>query len=168
MIAPMVAVDDSALAAIVLIAAPARSGRVISDAQVAQVMKERGVPAADMDSLTRLNDKEREKMVAASPWLKFLFSYDPLPTARRLRLPVLIIQGETDHQVSPDQATELATAIRAGGDKDVTVKLFPDVDHLLVHDPSGALEGYGSLPSMKVDPAVLGAIADWLSARLVR
>lgn len=169
MIAPMVAVSDSALAAIVLMAAPSRSGRVISDAQVAQVMKERGVPAAERDSLARLNDREREKMVAASPWLKFFFSYDPLPTARRLRLPVLIIQGETDHQVSPDQAGELAAAIRAGGDEDVTVKLIPEVNHLLVHDPSGALDGgYGSLASLKVEPAVLGAIADWLSARLVR
>ncbi len=167
-IAPMVAVDDSALAAVVLMAAPSRTGRVISDAQVAQVMKERGVPATELDSLTRLNDREREKMVAASPWVKFFFSYDPLPTARRLRLPVLIIQGETDHQVSPDQASELAAAMRLGGDTDVTVKLFPEVNHLLVHDPSGALEGYRSLTSMKVEPVVLGAIADWLTARLVR
>lgn len=166
LIAPMVAADDPALAAVVLVAGQSRSGLVVSDSQVAQAFAERGVPAADRDSLLRLNAVARERQAAQAPWIAFWLAYDPLPAARRVRAPVLVVQGETDRQVTADQAGELAAAIREGGNGDVTVRLFPEVNHLLVHDPSGAFGGYASLPSMKVEPAVLGAVADWLAARL--
>ena len=68
--------------------------------------------------------------------------------------------------MTADQAGELAAAIRAGGNADVTVRVFPDVNHLLVHDPVGAFGGYGSLPSYEVVPAVLGGIAEWLVEKL--
>ena len=81
-------------------------------------------------------------------------------------MPVLIVQGATDTQVSPDQAEELATAIRSGGNHDVTVKLIPETNHLLVHDPDGSFTNYSKLKSLDVNPVVLGAIADWLAARM--
>ncbi|HEU4631067.1 MAG TPA: alpha/beta fold hydrolase [Gemmatimonadaceae bacterium] len=166
LIAPMVAAGDRALRAVVLVAAPAWTGVRISDMQVAQALDALHVGDVQRDSLLRLNTRARDSLAALQPWLRFWLAYDPLPTARRVRQPVLIVQGATDHQVSPEQAGELAAAIRAGGNGDVTVRLFPDVNHLLVHDPSGAVSGYGSLSSYAVAPAVLGAIADWLAARL--
>ncbi|HEX5581988.1 MAG TPA: prolyl oligopeptidase family serine peptidase, partial [Gemmatimonadaceae bacterium] len=99
-------------------------------------------------------------------WLAFYLDYDPLPAARALRAPVLILQGATDRQVTPDQAGELAAAIRAGGNRDVTVRVLPDVNHLLVHDPSGAFGGYASLPSMKLAPEVVGTVVEWLGEKL--
>lgn len=92
--------------------------------------------------------------------------YDPIPTARRVRVPVLILQGETDVQVTPEQADTLALAIRSNGNSDVTVHNFSDVNHLLLPDPGGWSAGYSSLPSKKVSRDVLGVIADWLKDRL--
>ncbi|MFI5229649.1 MAG: prolyl oligopeptidase family serine peptidase, partial [Gemmatimonadales bacterium] len=85
---------------------------------------------------------------------------------------VFILQGETDRQVPPSEAAKLAAAFRSGGNRDVTVRMFPATDHLFVADSSGAFVDangrlrYTSLPSLHVRPEVLGAIADWLSARL--
>ena len=93
-------------------------------------------------------------------------AHDPLPFARRLRAPVLVLQGETDRQVPAAEAPALAAAIRAGGNRDVVVRLFPGVNHLLLRDPDGSVTGYAALPDKRVVPEVLGALADWLAARL--
>lgn len=165
-IATMVAADDARLRGAVLVAGTSRTGRRISDAQVAQAFDERGLTGAARDSARRANDAARDSLVAASPWVRFFFDFDPLPTARRVRVPVLVLHGATDRQVSADQAEETAAAVRAGGNRDVTVRVLPDLNHLLVHDPSGAFAGYRSLPSYAVRADVLGALADWLAARL--
>ena len=166
LIAPMVASEVPAVRAVVLIAAPSRIGRRISDEQIAQVLDERGISGTMRDSLRRVNDRARDSVIARSRWVQHWMSYDPLPAARRLRAPVLILHGATDRQVSAEQAEELASAIRAGGNRDVTVRIFPEMNHLLVQDPSGAYGGYATLPSHAVRPDLLGAVADWLVARL--
>ncbi|MEP6692443.1 MAG: alpha/beta fold hydrolase [Gemmatimonadaceae bacterium] len=166
MIAPMIAASDPALHAIVLIAGPSRTGRAVSDQQVRAAFVGRGLSGAALDSAIATNARAREAQLADNPWIKFWFSYDPIPTAKRVAQPVLIVQGATDTQVSPDQAEELAAAFRAGGNRDVTVRLLPEINHLLVHDANGAFSNYDKLTSLSVSRVVLGAIADWLAAKL--
>lgn len=164
MIAPMVAATDPSLRGIVLIAGPSRNGRAISDAQVRAAVEASGRRGAALDSAIALNNVARDAQLAKIPWLKFWFEYDPLPTAARVRVPVLIVQGANDTQITADQAEELAKAIRSGGNRDVTVKIIPETNHLLVHDAGGSFSDYGKLKSLSVNPALLGAIADWLAA----
>src|SRR6185437_11369669 len=83
--------------------------------------------------------------------------------AKTVRVPALVLQGGNDRQVSPDQAEKLAAALRAGGDKDVTVHVFPELDHLFLVDPTGDPSGYPRLPSKVIGADVLGTIADWVS-----
>jgi pimeloyl-ACP methyl ester carboxylesterase len=166
-IAPMVAATDTELAAVVLIAGASRTGREISDEQVRTAIQHQlHLSGADLDSAVHANDTARSALLARSPWLRFWFDYDPLPTAKKLRMPALIVQGATDTQVSPDQAEELAAAIRSGGNGDVTVKVIPETNHLLVHDPDGSFTNYSNLKSLDVNPLVLGTIADWLAKRM--
>ena len=85
---------------------------------------------------------------------------------------MLILHGETDRQIAPIEATKLSAAFRSGGNTRVTVRTFPQTNHLFVADSSGAFRdaagnlAYASLPSLHVRREVLGAIADWLSAQL--
>jgi uncharacterized protein len=95
--------------------------------------------------------------------VKYYLSYDPIATAKTVRVPALVLQGGNDRQVSPDQAEKLAAALRAGGDKDVTVHVFPELDHLFLVDPTGDPSGYPRLPSKLIGADVLGTIADWVS-----
>src|SRR5690606_1659095 len=48
-----------------------------------------------------------------TPWYRSFIAYDPAPALRRLRCPVLVLNGELDLQVLPDQnlpAIEMALA----------------------------------------------------------
>lgn len=172
-IAPMIAVSDPKLRAIVLMAGSASRGRAIVMEQnryaIDSVAHVRG-PMRDT-ALARAG-RSLDSIAALGGWLGFFLAYDPLTAARRVKTSVLIVQGETDRQVPPAEAKTLADAIRAGGNNDVTVRMFPATNHLFLADSSGAFADangalrYAKLPSLHVRPEVLGAIADWLSDRL--
>jgi len=167
MIAPMVAATDPKLRAIVLMAGPAHTGRAILKYQqeyAADSMLH--LTGTTRDSAVRAMAHTLDSAATAEPWIHFFLDYDPVATAKRVKQPVLILQGATDKQVTPEQAVELAAAFRAGGNSDVTMKPFASTDHLFLADPVGNPSGYASLPSKNVRVEVLGAIADWLAARL--
>jgi dienelactone hydrolase len=163
MIAPMVAATDSRLRGIVLMAGPAyRGGDIIRYQARNGIESNPTIKASVRDSLVRVSMASFDSIARVNPWMDFFYRYDPLPTARKVKVPVLILQGATDHQVTPEQAQLLATAIRGGGNNNVTVRVFPDLNHLFVLDPSGQPAGYTGLKSARVTPEVLGLIADWL------
>jgi dienelactone hydrolase len=167
LIAPMVAVTDRQLKGIVLLAGPADRGLdIIHYQQREAISRDAAIPAAARDSAARVAAKSLDSLALTSKWLGFFLTYDPLATARRTTTPVLILQGATDHQVTPDQAGKLAAAMKGGGNGDVTVRVFPGLNHLFVPDPSGDPAGYSALPSGRVTAEVLGALADWFAARL--
>lgn len=127
---------------------------------------EPSIPVALRDSVVAAGDKAAEAVYAAPGWLNFFADYDPLVAARRVRTPTLVLQGETDTQVTPDQASTLAAAMRAGGNRRVTVRTFPRMNHLMLDDPSGDSGGYGKLPSYAARRDFLGVVADWLASTL--
>jgi dienelactone hydrolase len=167
MIGPMVASTDPRIAAVVLMAGPAYTGRRIIDFQLRNgIMGTEQIPAASKDSALKAAKAEFEASASKQPWMLYFLDYDPIPTARALKMPVFIMQGGTDQQVTPDQAPVLEQALKAGGNKDVTMKVFKDRNHLFLNDPSGFPGGYVKLPSGKIDGEVMGALADWVAAKL--
>ncbi len=98
--------------------------------------------------------------------MRFFLTYDPTVTARRVRTPVLILQGKTDRQVTPDQAPALERAFRAGGNRDVTLRLYPATNHLFLADSSGNPATYTRLTTTTIRPQVLADLVEWLALRL--
>jgi uncharacterized protein len=168
LIAPLVAVTDTALAGIVLIAGPAHTGRRILEFQQRYAIEQtESIPAAARDSAFDAAQAQMEALAARQPWLAWFLEYDPLATARLVhRTPVLVLHGETDRQVTMEQAAGLADAFRASGNPDVTVRVLDGVNHLMLRDPDGNPATYGALEDRSVVPEVLGELADWLVARL--
>lgn len=167
-IAPMIAESDSGIAGIVVMAGAVSKGRDILVAQQRYMV----------DSVLRLSGRARQAALAeyarntdsvasALPWMRFFVDYEGAATAARVRAPVLILHGEKDYQVPVGEAEKIAAAMRAGGNRDVTVRVFPGLNHLFV-PYGGPGFSYDRLPSYAVNPAVLGAIADWLSSRFMR
>ncbi len=166
-IAPMVALEEPELKGIVLLAGTSRSGRRILEFQLPNLIR----------GDTALTPRQRDSALAAvpaqidsaatQPWTRFFLDYDPSATARRVRTPVLILNGATDQQVTPDQVPELVAAFRAAGNPDITSHIFPGVNHLLVRDPDGFPGRYRTLSSFAVAPEVLQLVGDWLTARLL-
>jgi dipeptidyl aminopeptidase/acylaminoacyl peptidase len=98
--------------------------------------------------------------------MAYFLDYDPPAILRQLKTPVLILMGGTDQQVTPDQAPKLVRAFVEAGNRDVTARVFGNLNHLFIYDPNGFPMGYATLPRRKVEPEVIGAIADWLVERL--
>ncbi|HXQ76751.1 MAG TPA: prolyl oligopeptidase family serine peptidase, partial [Gemmatimonadaceae bacterium] len=114
----------------------------------------------------RIAQTQLDSIAAKNPWFHFFLAYDPDTAAKRVSVPVLILQGANDRQVPAAQAEKLAAAIRVGGNKDVTVHVFPNRNHLFIVDPLGNPQNYSRLPTNKIDSEVLGVIADWLTDKL--
>jgi fermentation-respiration switch protein FrsA (DUF1100 family) len=100
------------------------------------------------------------------PWLAFFIGYDPLPTLRKVSQPVLIMHGALDMQVTVDQATTLSATARDAGNKDVTLKLYPNLNHLFLPAKTGHFDEYSSLATSQLADDVLGPLVEWLSTRL--
>jgi fermentation-respiration switch protein FrsA (DUF1100 family) len=162
----MVAAHQPSIAALVLLAGPAWDGRRVLVYQNAWLLKKKLAGSA-LDSAMVEAKQGIDSLAAADPWFGFFVAHDPLPVARKLSKPrVLLLQGETDRQVSAEQVDELAAAFKASGNRDVTVHKLPATNHLFLHDPSGDPSGYALVPSGQVPRETLGLIADWLVARL--
>jgi len=167
-IAPMLAARDSAIAAIVMMAGSGKRGDLVIQDQLAWAVRHAG----DLSPQQRADlEATAERAVAAGmapPWQQWFRAYDPLPTARKVRQPVLILQGAVDRQVSAGQADTLAAAMRAAGNRDVTERVFPHLNHLFLVSPTdGSPSEYPALKVTAIGSDVLGTLADWLSQRLV-
>lgn len=167
LIGPIVAAAEPNLKVIVILAGPSENGLdIIHYQQRYAIDHDSAIAPAKRDSAARAVAKLFDSTSATNPWLKFFVSYDPLPTARRVKASTLILQGETDRQVTAVQAERLGAEIRAGGNRDVTVHVFPQLNHLFIHDPDGNPSGYAKLPTNKMSADVLGMIADWTATKL--
>jgi pimeloyl-ACP methyl ester carboxylesterase len=167
MIAPMVAASDARLRGIALIAGPASRGLDIVHWQLRYLIGEdSSLTGAQRDSLTRVALAQADSTYTTPGWKAFFATYDPRRTARRVRTPTLILQGETDRQVPLAEAAALARVMRAGGNRSVTVRTFPRLNHLMLEDPSGNPLRYRTLPSFHVRSDLRGTLADWLARTL--
>lgn len=168
LIAPMVAVREPTLRAIVLLAGVARPARGALQFQLANNIKhDTALTAAKRDSAIAAIPKTIDSLMAKDPWMQFFLTYDPAATARRVKTPVLILTGANDQQAAPDQVSEQADAFRAAGNADVTARVVPNANHLFVYDTDGFPGNYTRLkPPVIVQPELLGAVVDWLVARL--
>jgi dipeptidyl aminopeptidase/acylaminoacyl peptidase len=86
---------------------------------------------------------------------------------RRVKTPVLILTGSRDQQAVPEQVVLQEAAFKEGGNKDVTARVLPDLNHLFVQDTDGFPGNYSKLPPplMMRDDAV-AMIVDWLEKHL--
>jgi len=167
-IAPMVAVMHPSVAAVVLMAGTSKNGvAVLKDQAVWPIQSASGLSAERKARLSAEAVAAVEADTTPSAWLRFFRQYEPLPTARRVRQPALILQGALDRQVTVGQADTLGAAMRAGGNRDVTVRVFPGLSHLFVPSPTdGSPSEYASLTDVSVNRDVLDTLATWLAQKL--
>lgn len=162
LIAPMVAAGDSSIAAIVTLAGPGVPGPEVARYQIeAAVDRDSSVAPADRETAVR-------KLLADTLTVRerSYLSIDPMEYARRTRCPALIVQGGNDLHVPVRSAERLAWAMRAGGNRDVSVRIVPGVSHSLLQDPGGLNSGWVYLPGFLTAPEILRSTADWLADHL--
>ncbi|AKB18240.1 hypothetical protein MSWHS_1377 [Methanosarcina sp. WWM596] len=101
-----------------------------------------------------------------SPWMRFFLTYDPAPTLMQVKCPVLAINGEKDLQVPPEENLQaIEEALKAGGNKDYTVKEVPGLNHLFQTAQTGSPSEYTAIEET-ISPAALEMIGNWISEHI--
>jgi hypothetical protein len=102
-----------------------------------------------------------------SPWFRFYLPYDPGTALQKVTCPVLAVNGEKDVQVTPKENLQAITrALKAGGNKNYTVKELPNLNHLLQTAETGNISEYGKIEET-MSPAALKIICDWILEQTV-
>ncbi|SIO34085.1 hypothetical protein SAMN05444166_3921 [Singulisphaera sp. GP187] len=100
--------------------------------------------------------------VLRSPWFRYFLSYDPRPMLGKVRCPVLALVGEKDLQVPPkENLSEIALALKAGGNRRVTIQELPGLNHLFQTSTTGAPSEYAQIEET-IAPSALALIGDWI------
>jgi fermentation-respiration switch protein FrsA (DUF1100 family) len=98
---------------------------------------------------------------AAQPWLRVMLAADPRPAWRRVRCPVLALNGSLDHQVPVQSLSGIAVALSEGGNKRVESVVVPSVNHLFQTAKTGSEAEYGEIEET-IAPAVLSKITAFI------
>jgi len=135
---------DTTLRALVLVQSPALAS---DPASLAQVL------AAQRAALT-------------SPWFRSFLKAKPAEQLRKIKRPaVLALGGGLDLQVpATDNLAAIAEGLRKAGNKDVTVRELPGLNHLLQPATKGTVEEYSEIETT-IDPAALAIIREWVIVR---
>lgn len=167
--APIVATKEPSLKALVLLAGVARPLRGTLEYQMENGIRHNAkLTPAVRDSEIAALPRMIDSIVKVDPYMRALLPYNPAETARHVKTPaVLILTGTRDQQADPTQIPEWIAAFKEAGNPDVSGHTIPDVNHFFVHDTDGFPGNYGKLPlPARVEPAVVGEVADWLVQRL--
>jgi dienelactone hydrolase len=161
-VAPRIAEQDGKLAGIVLMAGNVRP---IEDLLVEQVTY-MGIKGDQLDRAKDLQVKVKKLEpgdedspalggIPVSYWVD-LKDYDPAAAAKKLAIPLLILQGERDYQVTMTDFALWKAAV--GGAKGVVMKSYPALNHLFVAGEGKSLPAEYSKPG-HVALAVIDDIA---------
>ena len=93
------------------------------------------------------------------------YFYEPAPTIRQLRVPVLAIFGELDNNIVAEKnKAAWEAALKAGGNRDYTLVTLPKADHLQLEATIGSNE---EMPSLKrIVPVYFSTMENWLAQRI--
>ena len=97
-----------------------------------------------------------------NPWMRYFIKYDPVPVLKKVKCPVLALNGENDLQVpAKENLAAIKTTLQSGGNKKVTTVAFPKLNHLFQESKTGLPAEYSEI-EQTISPAVLEKIAAWI------
>lgn len=97
-----------------------------------------------------------------SPWYMTFLSLDPAIYLKELGIPVMILNGTKDTQVSASlHVPAIEAALLSGGNTRYTTKVYEGLNHLFQPAMTGAPEEYASIETT-IEPQVLKDIVSWI------
>jgi fermentation-respiration switch protein FrsA (DUF1100 family) len=89
---------------------------------------------------------------------------DPAIFWKKVKCPVLALNGEKDLQVSAmENLPAIENALKSSGNKSVKIVSLPELNHLFQHCKTGLPAEYGEIEET-FSPEALQIIADWILA----
>lgn len=145
-IAHMIASRDTSIKVIILLSAPGSKGKEIINHQISN-----GI----------LDQKNLKKLLKKDINLRYLYDFDPMVSARLIKQPTLIINGELDKNVPAEGALKLKEEMNKNGNLNVTTHIVKQHDHLLLME-----NPQGQISSTKITDETLKIIQDWILTEL--
>lgn len=164
LIAMMLAQQEMPLAGVVLLAGPGWELHRILSYQAKNNTERGELSEADYAAAVQKTKRDFLALIDSIPNLKSLMDAKPLELAANVCVPLLIVQGAEDVQVLPQQAGELAAAAALGKSSDITLRVFPAVNHLLTPHDVGAKD-YSELPVKDIAAPVAEFVSGWIAER---
>ena len=95
-------------------------------------------------------------------WFRYFIDYDPVQHLRALKVPLLAVTGELDLQTpARDNLPRIEKAVRRSGNRRVTVREMPGLNHLLQTASTGLPTEYAAIEET-IAPQALELIAEWI------
>jgi uncharacterized protein len=110
--------------------------------------------------LTVLNTQYTD--LFTNPWMFNMFKVIPSTELVHLRIPILVLQGKLDQQISYTQSEAVVKMLQTV-DRNIQIELFENHNHLLQHCKTGNVNEYFDNQE-SFSPEVLEAIRNWLKA----
>src|SRR5215469_13542238 len=96
-------------------------------------------------------------------WLRYFLTYDPAQALRKVRCPVLVLNGEKDLQVPPKQNLPvIRKALEVAGNKNFEVDELPGLNHLFQAAKTGSPAEYAEIEET-MSPVVLEKVSSWIT-----
>ena len=155
-VAPRIAADDRSLAGLIIMAGATRPLLEVAREQLAYL------DSLKPGSINQEQALEMMRRSAPDSYWKDFDAYKPAEAAAKLTIPMLILQGERDYQVTLADLQGWRDALR--GRPNVTIKSYPALNHLFLpgegKSTPAEYERAGRIPD-----AVFDDIANWIKGR---
>lgn len=170
-LAPEIARRERTVAGLVVLAGATRPIEELILEQTAYILEKSGTPEAERKEklagisaeLARLRDPKNAAPVlgAAASYWRSLRSVDPVTVVKGLKIPVLVLQGERDYQVTMKDFAGWKDAL--AGRANAVLRSFPRLNHLFVPGTGPSTPQEYDQPG-HVAPEAVEAVAAWISA----
>jgi dipeptidyl aminopeptidase/acylaminoacyl peptidase len=171
-IGPIIAASDPSIKAVVMMAPTASNGYKIEEYQRRLMIDERSdLTEAQKKRALETSMRGLDDALArgeGGPWFRSYLAYMPLPTAKKVSCPALILHGDKDAHIPVDHSVLLEKVMRTNGNDDATLVILKNHNHLFLEDPDGSISGYAELlkHTNQLSEMILSTITDWLSLYL--
>ncbi|MFT5751325.1 MAG: fermentation-respiration switch protein FrsA (DUF1100 family) [Flavobacteriales bacterium] len=119
-------------------------------------------PSAITEGATIESMVKQQMGTITGAWFQYLIATDPAPSLEKVSCPVLAINGSLDLQVPPKaNLTGIETAVKKGGNNDVTIVEIPNLNHLFQTSETGSPAEYATTEET-FSPIALKVIGDWI------
>ena len=177
--AAIIASEDSKIAAIALLAGAmvANFDQLLLEHTIYQMALQRPVNPQDREKypqLTRLLLTLIEEAKAGKPdstvtdlreYMRQSLALNQAETFKRIRCPVLILQGERDALALAHHAVAAARALADAGNKQVLLRIFPNLTHTFT--PSPLDQSVAADKKTQISPEVLETIQKWIAELII-
>ncbi|RYJ45624.1 alpha/beta hydrolase family protein [Flavobacterium beibuense] len=133
----------------------------IYNTEMKPLFLEKGIPQEQVDQYTEMQIAE-----LTSPWFLYFIRYNPAPNLEKVKCPILAINGSEDLQVPPQEdLAGIKNATAKGGNKKVTTKELPNLNHLFQECTTGEVSEYETI-EQTIAPVALNEISTWIKQQV--